>query len=114
LLGHLFTVERIGQLNQDACAIAHQLVGTYRTPVIYAEVKAVFTNTVPVDAYRGAGRPEATFLLERLVERVSSNTSDESAGMITEDADDFLSPERHARATAVCVRAHGRAPCDGR
>ena len=32
----------------------------YKTPAIYAEVKAVFTNTVPVDAYRGAGRPEAT------------------------------------------------------
>jgi carbon-monoxide dehydrogenase large subunit len=44
------------------------LAGVYTTPVIYAEVKAVFTNTVPVDAYRGAGRPEATFLLERLVD----------------------------------------------
>ena len=44
------------------------LAGMYTTPAIYAEVKAVFTNTVPVDAYRGAGRPEATFLLERLVE----------------------------------------------
>ena len=37
------------------------LAGTYTTPAIYAEVKAVFTNTVPVDAYRGAGRPEATY-----------------------------------------------------
>jgi aerobic carbon-monoxide dehydrogenase large subunit len=44
------------------------LAGTYTTPVVYAEVKAVFTNTVPVDAYRGAGRPEATFLLERIVD----------------------------------------------
>jgi len=44
------------------------LAGVYTTPAIYAEVKAVFTNTVPVDAYRGAGRPEATFLLERLVD----------------------------------------------
>jgi len=44
------------------------LAGTYTTPAIYAEVKAVFTNTVPVDAYRGAGRPEATFLIERLVD----------------------------------------------
>jgi carbon-monoxide dehydrogenase large subunit len=44
------------------------LAGTYTTPVIYAEVKAVFTNTVPVDAYRGAGRPEATFLIERIVD----------------------------------------------
>ena len=40
----------------------------YTTPAIYCEVKVVFTNTVPVDAYRGAGRPEATFVLERLVD----------------------------------------------
>nr|WP_314072728.1 xanthine dehydrogenase family protein molybdopterin-binding subunit [uncultured Roseococcus sp.] len=44
------------------------LAGVYSTPAIYAEVKAVFTHTVPVDAYRGAGRPEATYLLERLVD----------------------------------------------
>ena len=37
-------------------------------PHIYCEVDAVYTNTVPVDAYRGAGRPEATFVVERLVE----------------------------------------------
>ena len=37
------------------------LAGQYKTPAIYAEVKAVFTNTAPVDAYRGAGRPEATY-----------------------------------------------------
>ena len=45
------------------------LAGTYKTPAIYCEVKALFTNTVPVDAYRGAGRPEASYLLERLVDR---------------------------------------------
>ncbi|MDN7177444.1 xanthine dehydrogenase family protein molybdopterin-binding subunit [Caballeronia sp. SEWSISQ10-4 2] len=44
------------------------LAGQYTTPAIYAEVKAVFTNTVPVDAYRGAGRPEATYVIERIVE----------------------------------------------
>jgi carbon-monoxide dehydrogenase large subunit len=44
------------------------LAGQYKTPAIYVEVDAVFTNTAPVDAYRGAGRPEATFLLERIVE----------------------------------------------
>ena len=44
------------------------LAGQYATPAIYAEVTAVFTNTAPVDAYRGAGRPEATYLLERIVE----------------------------------------------
>ncbi len=44
------------------------LAGQYTTPAIYVEVDAVFTNTAPVDAYRGAGRPEATYLLERIVE----------------------------------------------
>jgi carbon-monoxide dehydrogenase large subunit len=44
------------------------LAGCYTTPAIYANVKAVFTHTTPVDAYRGAGRPEAAFLLERLVD----------------------------------------------
>src|SRR5690606_29922190 len=44
------------------------LAGQYTTPAIYANVKAVFTNTAPVDAYRGAGRPEATYVIERLVE----------------------------------------------
>ncbi|MBO4119452.1 xanthine dehydrogenase family protein molybdopterin-binding subunit [Cupriavidus gilardii] len=44
------------------------LAGQYATPAIYAEVTAVFTNTAPVDAYRGAGRPEATYVVERLVE----------------------------------------------
>jgi len=45
------------------------LAGQYTTPQIYVEVDAWFTNTAPVDAYRGAGRPEATYLLERLVSR---------------------------------------------
>ena len=44
------------------------LAGQYATPHIYCKVQAVFTNTAPVDAYRGAGRPEATYLLERIVE----------------------------------------------
>ncbi|HWM88726.1 MAG TPA: xanthine dehydrogenase family protein molybdopterin-binding subunit [Kofleriaceae bacterium] len=47
------------------------LSGPYVIPSIYAEVKAVFTHTVPVDAYRGAGRPEATYLLERLVDKAA-------------------------------------------
>jgi len=47
------------------------LAGTYKTPAIYAQVKGMFTNTVPVDAYRGAGRPEASYLLERLVDRAA-------------------------------------------
>ncbi len=44
------------------------LAGQYATPKIHCTVKAVFTNTSPVDAYRGAGRPEASYLIERIVE----------------------------------------------
>jgi carbon-monoxide dehydrogenase large subunit len=44
------------------------LSGQYEIPSIYCEVDSVYTNTVPVDAYRGAGRPEATFVVERLME----------------------------------------------
>ena len=47
------------------------LSGPYDMPAIYAEVKAAFTNTVPVDAYRGAGRPEAAYLLERLMDKAA-------------------------------------------
>ncbi|HYT95912.1 MAG TPA: xanthine dehydrogenase family protein molybdopterin-binding subunit [Casimicrobiaceae bacterium] len=43
------------------------LAGQYTTPAIYCEVTAAFTNTSPVDAYRGAGRPEATYVIERIV-----------------------------------------------
>jgi carbon-monoxide dehydrogenase large subunit len=44
------------------------LSGQYNIPAIHANVKAIYTNTAPVDAYRGAGRPEATFVMERLME----------------------------------------------
>lgn len=47
------------------------MAGNYVTPLIYVNVKAVFTNTVPVDAYRGAGRPEATFQLERVIDKAA-------------------------------------------
>ncbi|WP_342641243.1 xanthine dehydrogenase family protein molybdopterin-binding subunit [Rhodoligotrophos ferricapiens] len=42
--------------------------GNYIIPAINLEVEAVFTNTVPVDAYRGAGRPEAAYVIERLID----------------------------------------------
>ncbi|HTO96145.1 MAG TPA: molybdopterin cofactor-binding domain-containing protein [Myxococcales bacterium] len=44
------------------------LAGAYQTPAIHVEVRAVFTHTTPVDAYRGAGRPEACYLVERMVD----------------------------------------------
>jgi carbon-monoxide dehydrogenase large subunit len=47
------------------------MAGNYKVPDVYVNVKAVFTNTVPVDAYRGAGRPEATFQLERVIDKAA-------------------------------------------
>src|SRR5690554_1934 len=49
-------------------ASTQMFTGLYKIPAIDAEVRCVFSNTVPVDAYRGAGRPEAAYLMERLVE----------------------------------------------
>ncbi len=47
---------------------AVMLPGVYDLPACFIHIKAAFTNTVPVDAYRGAGRPEAAYLIERLVD----------------------------------------------
>jgi carbon-monoxide dehydrogenase large subunit len=47
------------------------LAGVYRTPAIYCAVKSVFTHTVPVDAYRGAGRPESAYIVERMVDHAA-------------------------------------------
>lgn len=57
------------------------LAGQYKTPAIYAEVKAVFTNTTPVDAYRGAGRPEATYVVERIVEQAARDMKMDPAAL---------------------------------
>ena len=76
------------------------LAGTYKTPAIYAEVKGMFTNTVPVDAYRGAGRPEASYLLERLVDRAAK-----VAGLdpIEIRRRNFIKPEDFPYATPVAL-----------
>jgi len=50
------------------------LAGLYTTPAIHVQVRAYFTNTLPVDAYRGAGRPEAAYLVERLVDECAKVT----------------------------------------
>ena len=73
------------------------LAGVYSTPLIYCNVKAIFTNTVPVDAYRGAGRPEATYLLERLVAKCAremgmSQTDIRRANFIPADAFPYQTP----------------------
>jgi len=47
------------------------LAGVYRTPAVFVEVSGIFSNTVPTDAYRGAGRPEACYVLERLADKAA-------------------------------------------
>jgi len=51
------------------------LAGVYQTPAIFVQVTGVFTNTLPTDAYRGAGRPEACYVLERLADRAAAELS---------------------------------------
>ncbi|CAA7617851.1 xanthine dehydrogenase family protein molybdopterin-binding subunit [Magnetospirillum sp. SS-4] len=50
------------------------LTGVYDIPAFHARVRGVYTNTSPVDAYRGAGRPEAAYLIERLVDVAARET----------------------------------------
>ena len=47
------------------------LAGVYKTKAIYVNVKGVFTNTIPTSAYRGAGRPEASFAIERIIDHAA-------------------------------------------
>lgn len=57
------------------------LAGQYKTPNIYVEVQGVYTNTAPVDAYRGAGRPEATYVIERIVEQAARELGKDPADL---------------------------------
>ena len=76
------------------------LAGSYRTPAIYAEVRAVFTNTVPVDAYRGAGRPEAAYVLERLVDEAARELGMDRAEIRRRN---FIPPDRFPYPTPVAL-----------
>ncbi|MCB1476451.1 MAG: xanthine dehydrogenase family protein molybdopterin-binding subunit [Rhodobiaceae bacterium] len=50
---------------------SHMLPGCYHIPAIYSRVRGIFTNTVTISAYRGAGRPEAAYLIERLIDKAA-------------------------------------------
>jgi carbon-monoxide dehydrogenase large subunit len=63
-------LSNFGPFIPTACS-AKMLSGLYDIPAIYAEVACVFTNSVPVDAYRGAGRPEAAYVVERLIDEAA-------------------------------------------
>jgi len=76
------------------------MAGNYKTPLIYVNVKAVFTNTVPVDAYRGAGRPEATFQLERLVDKAARELGVDPVALRRQN---FITPDMFPYQTPVAV-----------
>ncbi len=76
------------------------MAGCYRTPLIYVNVKAVFTNTVPVDAYRGAGRPEATFQIERLVDKAARELGVDPIELRRKN---FIQPDQYPYQTPVAV-----------
>ncbi|MEO1550897.1 MAG: xanthine dehydrogenase family protein molybdopterin-binding subunit, partial [Pseudomonadota bacterium] len=76
------------------------MAGNYTTPLIYVNVKAVFTNTVPVDAYRGAGRPEATFQLERVIDKAARELGIDPIELRRRN---FIQPDQFPYATPVAV-----------
>jgi carbon-monoxide dehydrogenase large subunit len=76
------------------------LAGQYTTPAIWTNVKAVFTNTVPVDAYRGAGRPEATYIIERLMSKAAQEMGVDQAELRRMN---FIQPSQFPYQTPVAV-----------
>jgi carbon-monoxide dehydrogenase large subunit len=69
------TYANLGAYNANGSAVSptnmHMAPNCYRIPQVYIRVTATFTNNSPVDAYRGAGRPEITYLIERLVDKAA-------------------------------------------
>ena len=76
------------------------MAGQYATPAIYVEVQGTFTNTCPVDAYRGAGRPEATFVVERLVETAARQLGLDPAEIRRRN---FIRPDQFPYETPVAL-----------
>ena len=76
------------------------MAGNYATPLIYVNVKAIFTNTVPVDAYRGAGRPEATYQLERVIDKAARELG---ISPIDIRRRNFIGPDQFPYATPVAL-----------
>ncbi len=76
------------------------MAGNYKTPLVYVNVKAVFTNTVPVDAYRGAGRPEATYQLERIIDKAARELGVDPVELRRKN---FIQPDQFPYQTPVAV-----------
>ncbi|MEL6642186.1 MAG: xanthine dehydrogenase family protein molybdopterin-binding subunit [Pseudomonadota bacterium] len=74
------------------------MAGNYTVPLVYVNVKAVFTNTAPVDAYRGAGRPEATYSLERVIDKCAREMGMDPVQMRRKN---FIKPDQYPYAGAA-------------
>ena len=103
---HVKTIANMGAyLSTFSSAVPTYLYGTlmagqYKTPAIYVEVQSVFTNTAPVDAYRGAGRPEATYVLERAVETAARELGIDPAELRRKN---FIPPDAFPYDTPVAL-----------
>ncbi|NNM73993.1 xanthine dehydrogenase family protein molybdopterin-binding subunit [Enterovirga aerilata] len=61
--------------------IAKNVASVYRTPQIQVDIRCAFTNTVPISAYRGAGRPEGNYIMERLIETAARETGRDAVAL---------------------------------
>ena len=73
------------------------MAGNYTVPNVYVNVKAVFTNTAPVDAYRGAGRPEATYSIERVIDMAARELGIDPIAIRRKN---FIKPDQYPYASA--------------
>jgi aerobic carbon-monoxide dehydrogenase large subunit len=77
------TYANLGAYNANGSAVSptnmHMAPNAYSIPEVYIRVTGTFTNTMPVDAYRGAGRPEITYLIERLVDQAARELGEDPA-----------------------------------
>lgn len=74
------------------------MAGNYTVPLVYVNVKTVFTNTAPVDAYRGAGRPEATYSLERVIDMAAREIGMDPTELRRKN---FIKPDQYPFASAA-------------
>jgi len=74
------------------------MAGNYTVPNVYVNVKTVFTNTAPVDAYRGAGRPEATFSIERVIDKCARELGMDPIAIRRKN---FVKPDQYPFASAA-------------
>ena len=70
--------------------------GVYDIPAVFMDVRGVFTNTVPIDAYRGAGKPEANYVIERLIDLAAREIGRDAGG---------ASPPQHHQARSLSLGA---------